>query len=287
LNRLNCYELDKKLGVTVDSWVLNEEGMRIDRFEDLVSSRNMAKYIVITSGFTILGVFFLFWGCGGPPEPPPEPRVVVKKIIIEKESRPQTKKTLKIATPAPKIKKQVPAPKPVKLKTKKDLKTGRPRKPWMASLPGKLQQIMGPVPGKTPKKKSSDIVDGYDPRGKIDPFEPIFKKKTKTKPRVTETKKGEKTRKKRVPLTPLERMDLSQLKLVGVIQAPSGNRALIEESSGKGYIIKKGTYIGINEGVVSKIFKDRIIVRETVENYYGEVSVRNRELRIQKPPGEL
>jgi type IV pilus assembly protein PilP len=82
-------------------------------------------------------------------------------------------------------------------------------------------------------------------------------------------------------------MELSQLKVMGIIRAETGNRALVEEASGKGYIVKKGTYIGLNEGVVSKILKDRIIVRETVENYYGEVKIRNRELKIQKPPGEM
>ena len=66
-------------------------------------------------------------------------------------------------------------------------------------------------------------------------------------------------------MTPLERIDLSQLKLVGIILASSGNRALVEESSGKGYVIKTGTYIGVNSGKVVKIRKEKVVVEEEFE----------------------
>ena len=69
-------------------------------------------------------------------------------------------------------------------------------------------------------------------------------------------------------------------------QAHKGNKALVEESSGKGYIITKGTYIGVNQGTVIEIQKDRIVVEEEVENIQGEITVKTRELRLPKPPGE-
>jgi type IV pilus assembly protein PilP len=90
-----------------------------------------------------------------------------------------------------------------------------------------------------------------------------------------------------MPLTPLERVDLSQLKLVGIIQAPSGNKALVEEASGKGYIIKKGTFIGIHAGRVLEIQKDRVVVEEEVENVLGQFALDKKELKLQKPPGEF
>ncbi len=86
-------------------------------------------------------------------------------------------------------------------------------------------------------------------------------------------------------LTPLEKLDLSQLKLVAILRAQSGNRALVEEDSGKGYVIKKGTYIGTHSGKVAKILSDRIIVEEEVEDIYGKISVRKKEIKL-KPPGE-
>jgi type IV pilus assembly protein PilP len=119
----------------------------------------------------------------------------------------------------------------------------------------------------------------YDPTGKIDPFEPLFREKQVL------AKNSKKI--KRVPRTPLERIDLSQLKLVGIILAASGNRALVEESSGKGYVIKKGTYIGINGGIIVQIQKNIVTVEEKFEDFSGKIQSRNRELKIPKPPGEF
>ena len=121
----------------------------------------------------------------------------------------------------------------------------------------------------------------YNPAGKIDPFEPLFK----DKPSPKKIKKS--TRKRRVPRTPLERIDISQLKLVGIILAASGNRALVEESTGKGYVIKKGTYIGTNAGKVTDIKKDMVIVEEEFEDVFGKLKVHKKELKLPKPPGEL
>ena len=120
----------------------------------------------------------------------------------------------------------------------------------------------------------------YDPRSKIDPFEPLFKEE-----KVVSAKKTE--RKKRIPRTPLERIDLSQLKLVGIIMAASGNRALVEESSGKGYVIKNGTFIGTNGGKIISIQKETVTVEEEFEDVYGKLMIRKRELKLPKPPGEF
>jgi len=124
------------------------------------------------------------------------------------------------------------------------------------------------IPGSTPGH--------YIARGKIDPFEPLFKDKPVFK----------KNKKKRIPRTPLEKLSLGQLKLVAIIRAPSGNKALVEESSGKGYVIKKGTYIGLNSGKIIEIKKDNIIIEEEIQNIQGNIEVRQIELKLQKPSGE-
>jgi type IV pilus assembly protein PilP len=133
----------------------------------------------------------------------------------------------------------------------------------------------------TPKARSRSIAipKAYDAKGKIDPFEPLFKEK----PVSLKKKKN----KKRIPRTPLERIDLSQLKLVGIILASSGNRALVEESSGKGYVIKKGTFIGVNSGKVVKIKKEKVVVEEEFEDVFGKTKLRQREIKLPKPPGEF
>ena len=117
----------------------------------------------------------------------------------------------------------------------------------------------------------------YNPQGKIDPFSSLFKVK----------EESSKKRRKRQPLTPLEKKDISQFKLVGVILSAKGNKAIVQESTGKGYVISKGTYIGVNDGRVVKILKDRVICEEEVENLFGQVEIKSRTLKLMKPPGAL
>lgn len=121
----------------------------------------------------------------------------------------------------------------------------------------------------------------YNPRGRIDPFAPLIREEEA----VERPEKRKKERLKR-PKTPLEKVDISQLKLVGVIRAGTGNRALVEQADGKGFIIKKGMFIGINSGIIVEIMRDRVIVEEEQEDWKGTVSKRKRELKLQKPPGE-
>jgi type IV pilus assembly protein PilP len=140
-----------------------------------------------------------------------------------------------------------------------------------------------PAAGKTAiKQKPAAIKKGlppaYNPEGKTDPFKPLFKEQ----PDLPKPKK----KKRRVPRTPLEKVALSQLKLVGIIMAHSGNRALVQEASGKGYIIKKGTYIGLNSGKVVQIKKDKVVIEEEIENLVGKLMTRNKELSLPKPAGE-
>ena len=125
----------------------------------------------------------------------------------------------------------------------------------------------------------------YDPAGRVDPFEPLFKEEPKVKATASAIPAG-KIRKPRPPLTPLEKVDLSQLELKAVLRTPRGNKALVEESSGKGYIIKKGTYIGTRSGTVVSILKDRVIIEEEFEDALGKVTIQEKELKLQKPLGE-
>ena len=161
----------------------------------------------------------------------------------------------------------------------------------LKKLPG-VGVLTDSVPG-APSSESQDTLIGqvastsavwvsYNPDGKIDPFLPLLKDEPQKVLPDTKTKKE-----KREPTTPLERVDLSQLKLTAIIRTPSGFKAMVEEITGKGYIVSVGTYIGIHSGTVTNILKDRIIVEEEVEDALGSVSNRNSELKFQKPTGEL
>jgi type IV pilus assembly protein PilP len=130
--------------------------------------------------------------------------------------------------------------------------------------------------------ETAGVLALYSPENKIDPFMPLFKEGPKEKVEVPQKVERE----KRIPRTPLERIDLSQLKLVGIIQSPHGNKGLVEEASGKGYIISIGTYMGTNGGKVVEISKDRVIAEEEVDDVLGKLTLQKRELKLQKPFGE-
>ncbi len=133
-------------------------------------------------------------------------------------------------------------------------------------------------------KESLQIAGSYDPKGRFDPFEPLFKEQPKN---IEETTPKQGKRERRKPQTPLERVALGQLKVTAIIRSPSGNRALVEDSTGKGYVVKKGTYIGLNAGQVIEIDKSRIVVEEEIESVMGELRIQNSELKLQKPAGEF
>jgi type IV pilus assembly protein PilP len=118
----------------------------------------------------------------------------------------------------------------------------------------------------------------YDPKGRIDPFVPFIKK--------TAPKKGPAPQIQR-HRGPLEKVDIDQLQLVGIIRAPSGNLALVQLADGKGYIIQKRTPIGDKEGHVVEIFADKVKVEEEGVDSHNEPITKERWMKIKKPIGEL
>lgn len=201
------------------------------------------RYIVC-----IICFFLLLWGCEKPSEPPLKSRQITKKIIIAKKE----------------VQKATPKPKGIE----------------PADISSSKQKLVAEKSPTAKKTIMPEITDLYNLEGKLDPFEPLFKKE-----RVS-LAVGKKKTKRRTALTPLERVNLSQLTLVGIIRSPSGNRALVQETSGKGYVVKKGTYIGTNSGKIVQILKDTIIIEEESEDIYGKVSITKKPIKLQKPPGE-
>ena len=95
----------------------------------------------------------------------------------------------------------------------------------------------------------------YDPMGKPDPFKPFIlaRAQEEATPRVI-----------RRQLTPLQKMPLSEIQsgLKAIVWGQLGNKALVEDATGKGYVVQEGTYVGQHDGIVKKIYEDRIIVEE-------------------------
>jgi type IV pilus assembly protein PilP len=95
----------------------------------------------------------------------------------------------------------------------------------------------------------------YDAAGRRDPFRPPHA--------ATSVRTGEQ-------LTPLQRYDLGQLKLVAIIYDTSQPRAVVEDEAGLGYIVRIGTPIGPNDGTVKTIERGRVMIQEDSVDYYGE-----------------
>ena len=70
-------------------------------------------------------------------------------------------------------------------------------------------------------------------------------------------------------LSPLERYELGQLKLVAVIWNVKEPTAMIEDGTGLGYLVKVGTPIGVNEGKVKAIQRNGIVIEEFYSDLYG------------------
>lgn len=136
------------------------------------------------------------------------------------------------------------------------------------------QAVVDPIAG------ISHVIEknaSYDPRGRVDPFLSLIQEKEE--PAITIPDIEEKPKRM---LTPLEKLELSQIRLVAVILMKNRQLAMVEEATGKGYEIKVGTYIGKNGGQVSKINQSSIVITEHVKDYKGKRQERFQEIKLHK-----
>ena len=120
-----------------------------------------------------------------------------------------------------------------------------------------------------------DNIPYYVSKGKIDPFLSPIKKI------IVKRRKQKQNRKK---LTPLEKLDLSQLKLVAIVRMQTKKKtfAMVQESDGKGYMVKIGTYIGTNNGRIVAIKDNGIDIKEEIENFDGTTKYKITKMKLQK-----
>jgi type IV pilus assembly protein PilP len=110
----------------------------------------------------------------------------------------------------------------------------------------------------------------YDPRGKRDPFRSI---------RFAD--KGPEKK----DFGPLGDFELGQLERQAVIWDANNPRALILDPGGRSYIVREGAAIGKNNGQVIHIGDNLVLVKETYENFAGERTTKDVELRIRLSQG--
>jgi len=133
------------------------------------------------------------------------------------------------------------------------------RRAWWVLALGSLV-IAGPGWGAAPAPEPANAVEPveeatYDPVGRRDPFRPPHA--------APATAAGE-------PRTPLERYEIGQLKLVAIIYDTREPRAVVEDDTGLGYIVRVGTAIGLNGGQVRAIERGQVLVEEDSVDFYGD-----------------
>jgi type IV pilus assembly protein PilP len=253
---------------------------------------------------SLMGLSLLVTGCADSDLAAAQPQVVRKKIVSPAEGVSPPSPAASLPAPSPEPATAVAAaqnqgppmpspnfnPPPPPSRGGGQVASAQPIRPVVASS----SPVPSPEPQARPAKAKPEATDSqvaallnlraqaqYDPKGKADPFEPLLRDE------ATPNAAATLLRKQREPQTPLEKIDLGQLKLVAIIGAPSGNLAMVQESSGKGYILKKGTYIGLNSGKIVDIDSDKVLVEEEFEDVYGKTIIQKKEITLPKPRGEL
>ena len=139
-----------------------------------------------------------------------------------------------------------------------DLKTPPPTAPAGGSGgPGAT-----PVPAAAPP---ADPTYQYNAAGKADPFKPFMETDLALKKKMEEEPKKGAALKER-PVSPLQRAELGQFRLLGIAGDEKRRAAIVADGTTKKfYPVFVGTYIGLNEGRVAAILPDRLVVEERVE----------------------
>ena len=82
-------------------------------------------------------------------------------------------------------------------------------------------------------------------------------------------------------LTGLQKFEPGQLKLVAVLGFKDENIAMLEDVTGKGYVVKQGMAIG-RHGTVTSIEPDVLLVTERYETTTGRKIVNKISMRMQQ-----
>jgi len=109
----------------------------------------------------------------------------------------------------------------------------------------------------------------YDPRGRRDPFLSLITKKRAT-------------RKPGPGASPMESFSIEEIKLLAIASDKDENYALILLPNQKSFTVKKGMPLGLEGGKVEEISIDKIVIREYVKDYRGNIKPKDTVLKLHK-----
>ncbi|WP_035237137.1 pilus assembly protein PilP [Desulfobacter vibrioformis] len=120
-------------------------------------------------------------------------------------------------------------------------------------------------------------MEQYDSKGRVDPFIPLIAEKN-----IPAGSGASVDTKPKRPLTPLEKLELSQIKLVAIVEMSDRTIAMVEDATGKGYEVAIGTYIGSQGGRVTSVTMKGITIEENMDAYNGKSRKRYEEIKFHK-----
>ena len=141
----------------------------------------------------------------------------------------------------------------------------------------------GAGPDTPPAKENTDLIPPanndtgfkYRMEGRSDPFAPFISDKTDEGLNSNDIVEGEEQ------LTGMQLFEPGQLTLVAIVTTPDQKFAMVEDVTGKGYIIKEGTKIG-KRGVVQAIIPNKVIIEETAMTRAGKKLTSNTVMVLRK-----
>lgn len=130
-----------------------------------------------------------------------------------------------------------------------------------------------------PSGSDNSIPFEYKLENRPDPFVPFITEKAATSSADMDevVESGE-------PLTGMQLFEPAQLTLVALIKKGSENMAMVQDSTGKGYVLSEGTKIG-RRGIVKSFMPQSVIIEETTVTRAGKKTV-NQVVMLLKKEGE-
>ncbi|MBC8317682.1 MAG: pilus assembly protein PilP [Desulfobulbaceae bacterium] len=111
----------------------------------------------------------------------------------------------------------------------------------------------------------------YKREGRSDPFMPF----------VSERVVQEEVTVEEEELTGMRRFEPGQLTLTGIVMIEGGSMAMVQDAAGIGYVLREGNALG-RSGVVNKISKNLVVIKQQYKNTAGEERYRLVEMLLKK-----
>lgn len=153
--------------------------------------------------------------------------------------------------------------------------------PGRATAPAQLppqtergQPVASPLPLEGARVGDTGHLYHYDPQGRRDPMEPLVKERPPEQLVPVDDPKR--------PLGPLERYDISALKLVAIMWGDLGRRALVKAPDGKGYFVTVNTYMGKHGGKVIAVEKDKVVIEERYKNLQEQIIPKTLTIPLRR-----